>query len=129
MLRFLAGIFVILHGLVHLWLVTLSLRLGEFKTDMGWTGESWLLSGFVGSSPLRIVASAGFILATLLYLVSGVGVLAQADWTRTLLLVSAAFSSLLLLIFWDGNPEMIVQKGLIGLLINIAVVVVVLMQR
>jgi hypothetical protein len=40
MLRILFGIFVVLHGLVHLWYVVLSQRLVEFQADMGWTGES-----------------------------------------------------------------------------------------
>ena len=35
MLRFLIGVFIVLHGLVHLWYVTLSQRLIEFQAEMG----------------------------------------------------------------------------------------------
>ena len=34
MLRFLIGLFVILHGMVHLWYFTLSQWLVEFKPEM-----------------------------------------------------------------------------------------------
>jgi hypothetical protein len=50
MLRFLIGIFIVLHGLVHLWYVVLSQGLVEFEPEMGWTGESWLLSRLLGES-------------------------------------------------------------------------------
>jgi len=126
MLWILGGVFIILHGLVHLWMATLSLRLVEFKADMGWTGESWILSRPLPEFTVRTIAGAGFILAALLFVISGVGVLAQAEWSRAWLVVSAVFSGILLLLYWDGSFEMIVQKGLIGLLIDIAVLAVVL---
>jgi len=46
--------------------------------------------------------------------------------TRQLLMGSAIFSSLTLILFWDGQFGMIVQKGLIGLLINIVTIIVIL---
>lgn len=41
MLRYLVAIFLTLHGLVHLWLFTLSQNLIEFKPEMGWSGRLW----------------------------------------------------------------------------------------
>lgn len=48
MLSFLIGAFVVLHGLVHVWYVTLSQGLVEFQPEMGWSGRSWALSDPLG---------------------------------------------------------------------------------
>ncbi len=123
MLRFLAGIFVILHGLVHLWYVTLSARLVEYKPDMGWTGESWLLTGPIGDSATRALASGLYVLATVGFVAGGIGLLARQDWRGAVVAGSAVFSTVIIVLFWDGNTSMLVQKGLIGLLINLGVLV------
>jgi len=57
MIRVLSGVFFVLHGLVHLWYVVLSQRLVAFQADMGWTGESWLLTGPLGDVASRWVAT------------------------------------------------------------------------
>jgi hypothetical protein len=126
-MKAIAGIFLILHGLVHMWYVTLSQGWVEFQPDMGWTGRSWLLSSFLGEGATRLIAGVIYALAALAFVVSGVGVLANADWFRPLLLGSAVFSGVIVLVFWDGSMEMIVQKGLLGLLINIGILVYMLL--
>lgn len=125
-MKAIAGIFLVLHGLVHMWYVTLSQRWVEFQPDMGWTGRSWLLTSFLGEGATRLIATVFYSFATLAFVVSGVGVLTQADWLEPLLLGSAVFSGLVILVFWDGSMELIVQKGLLGLLINIGVLVYIL---
>ena len=42
-------------------------------------------------------------------------------WWRTVLIVSALFSAVTTLAFWDGSAQYIVQKGLLGLLIDIGI--------
>jgi hypothetical protein len=44
-------------------------------------------------------------------------------------IASAAFSAALILLFWDGGVQMIVEKGLVGLLINLALLVALLVFR
>jgi len=124
MLQTLTGIFIILHGLVHLWYVVLSLNLVEYQPDMGWTGTSWLLSGILQESTLRMASAGLFILSTLAFVISGIGIFIDADWLDPVILVSAILSSVVLIVFWDGSFEMIVQKGLIGVLINLVVIAV-----
>lgn len=126
MLRILSAIFIVLHGLVHLWYVSLSTGLVEFEPEMGWTGESWLLSRFLGESVTRPLASVVFTLATLVFVVSGAGMLVNTDWWRAGLIGSAIFSTAMVMLYWDGNFEMIVEKGLIALLINAGIIVAVL---
>jgi hypothetical protein len=70
----------ILHGLVHLWYVTMSLQLVEVTAEMGWTGKSWLLSNFLGEGILRPLAVVLYILATLGFVVGGVGLLLEQSW-------------------------------------------------
>jgi hypothetical protein len=119
--RILLGIFIILHGLVHLWYFTLSQRLVPFEPEMGWTGRSWLLTGILGDNTARTIASVLFVLATLGFVAGGVGYLADLAWWRTVLIVSAVLSAVTTLIFWDGSAQYIVQKGLLGFLIDIGI--------
>ena len=121
MLRFLGGVFIILHGLVHLWYLTLSQGWVGFQSEMGWDGSSLLLSGFMSDSALRPIASILYLISTAIFLVGGVGVFMQAEWTRSVLMIAAVLSSVVILLFWDGNGGMLVQKGLLGLLIDLVI--------
>ena len=123
----LAGIFLILHGLVHFWYVVLSFEWVKFQPEMGWSGKSWLFSSLINESTLRSLAGLLFIIAALLFVISGISIFFQPQWLNTLLMVSSIFSSLLLILFWDGNLAMIVQKGIIGLIINLVIIALVIL--
>jgi hypothetical protein len=126
MVEKIAGLFIVAHGLVHLWMVTLSLKLVPFKPEMGWNGKSWLLTNTLGDSLTRTLAAIMLVIATLGLSVGGVALTAHAKWSHPVLLVSAILSAVTLIVFWDGSFEMIVEKGLIGLLISIGIVIAVL---
>jgi hypothetical protein len=126
MINLILGIFIFLHGLVHLWYFTLSQRLIQFQAEMGWTGKSWFFTSLVGDTPTRSIASVLYILATLGFIAGGIGIFIHQTWWRPTLMISAIFSSAVILLFWDGNTEMLVQKGLIGFFINIAILVILL---
>lgn len=123
MLRILLGIFIILHGLVHMWYVVLSFNWVAFQPDMGWTGASWILSPIIKSTVLKPVTGILFIFAALGFIVGGVGFLARATWNPKMLLISAIFSLAILILFWDGSFDRIIQKGLIGALINLGIII------
>ena len=126
MLRFLIGIFFVLHGLVHLWYVTLSQRLVEFQPEMGWSGNSWILTTPIGDSVTRFLASGLFSLVALVFTASGIGIIMRSEWTRPTLLGAALLSMVIIFLFWDGKPQMLVKKGLLGLLVNLIVLVALL---
>ena len=126
MLAVLYGIFVLLHGLVHLWYVTLSQRWVEFQPEMGWTGESWLFSPLLGDGATRGLATVLYSLAALGFVAGGVGFLARQDWWRPVVIGSAAFSAAIIILFWDGGLQKIVEKGLVGFSINVALLVALL---
>jgi hypothetical protein len=123
MLAFWSGLFIVLHGLVHLWYVVLSQKLVAFQPEMGWTGRSWLLTNVLGDSHTRSIAGLLYVLATIGLVVSGIGVMARGEWWRPVLIGSTILSSVTLILFWDGSTDLIVQKGLIGLVINGAIMI------
>ncbi len=128
MLRFLAGLFIILHGLVHVWYIVLSQRWVEFQPDMGWTGRSWLLSNFLSDSTLRPLAGVLYAIAALAFVICGVGVMFQWEELRPILIGAAIFSSVVILLFWDGGFKLLIQKGILGLLINLVILVLLIFR-
>ncbi len=127
MARTLFGIFLILHGLVHAWYIVLSQRWVAFQPAMGWNGRSWLFTGLIGDPAARTAAAVVYALAGLGLVIGGVGWLARAGWAAGVLALSAGVSALGIALFWDGSGERIVEKGLLGLLISLALVAAALM--
>ncbi len=126
MFRFLIGLFIVLHGLVHIWYFALSQRLVAFQAEMGWTGRSWIFTNLIGDEITRSLASALYVLATLRLVAGGVGIFIQQNWWRPVFVSSAIFSSAVIILFWDGSTEMLVQKGIIGFLINLVILIALL---
>lgn len=121
MFRILTGLIIVLHGLVHLWYFTLSRKLVEFQPEMGWTGDSWIFTNLIGDAATRSLASVLYVLAALGLVAGGTGIFIQQDWWRPVLIGSAIFSSAVIILFWDGSTEMLVQKGMLGFLINLVI--------
>ena len=117
------AVFIILHGLVHLWYVTMSLQLVDNKPEMGWTGESWLLTNKLGDGANRIIASILYSLAAMGFVASGVGLLMEQMWFRPLMAGSAVLSLLAIELFWDGKTSQIIEKGLLGFVISAVVLI------
>lgn len=128
-MQLIIGIFVLLHGLVHMWFVTLSQGWVEFQTDMGWTGKSWLLTNWMGQDLIKNAATTMYGLATLLYLVAGIGLLAKQNWTQPWMIGASIVSVVAILVFWDGNFSLLVQKGLLGFLISVGLLVAALVFK
>lgn len=120
------AIFVILHGLAHLWYGTLSLRLFAFKPEMGWSGKSWLLTSMIGDVGARAVASILYTLAAMGFIAVGVGLLCEQQWFRPAMLWSAILSLTAIVLFWDGNASQIIEKGLLGFIISGLLILVLL---
>jgi hypothetical protein len=116
------GVFFVAHGWAHVWYIILSQRLLEIKEEVGWTGESWLLSGFLGELVLRNVATVGYSMSLIGFMAGGAGLLLNQGWWRSMTLASAVVSLVTVVLFWDGKFSMLTEKGLIGLLIDVAVI-------
>ena len=125
-MRILIGIFIILHGLVHLWYVTLSREWIKFEAEMGWTGESWLLTGMFGSKFTRTLTTIFYSLAAFAFVIAGLGLTIGSGWSQTWMVSASLISLVSIVVFWDGSPRMPVEKGLLGFLINIGILIAVI---
>jgi hypothetical protein len=123
MVRFLVGVVIILHGLVHIWYFVLARGLVQFRPEMGWSGKSWLFTNLIGEPGTRTLASIVLVIAAAGLSVGGIGFLAQQQWARPVLIASALVSAIVLMLFWDGSLQLVVQKGLIGVIIDLAILV------
>lgn len=129
MLQYAIAVFLALHGLVHGWYVVLSQGWVEYEAEMGWNGYSWLLSGVLGQESTLAVASVLYVLVALGFVASGVGYLTEQDWWVSALVVAAVLSSVVIVALWDGRPEQLVEKGVVGVLINVGLLAWVLYFR
>jgi hypothetical protein len=123
MMQIILGIIVLLHGLVHLWYVILSQGWVKFQADMGWTGQSWLLTNVLGDNFIRVLATTFYSLSTFLFVMAGVGLLFSQGWTRIWMIAASVISAITIFVFWDGNFSMLVEKGLLGFLISAGLLV------
>ena len=129
MLRFIVGVFMVLHGLVHLLYFAHSQRLIELRPEMVWPEGSWAFSKLLGDEATRLLASISYVLAAIGFVAGGTGILLRQDWWRPVVVGSAAFSAGIIILFWDGAMQMLDDKGGIGLLINLAILVALLILR
>ena len=129
MLKLIVGIFIVLHGLVHLFYFGQSQRLFELQPGMVWPDGSWALSKLTKKETIRLLASITCILSTIGFVVGGAAILLSQGWWTPVVIGSAAFSAGIFLLFWDGDRHKLADKGLIGILINIAILVAVLILQ
>ncbi len=129
MLRFIIGIFMVLHGLIYLLYFGQSRRLFELQPGMVWPEGSWAFSKLVGEEATRLLASISCVVAAIGFVAGGTGVFVMQAWWRPVVVTSAAFSAIIFILFWDGKMQKLHDKGGIGLLINIAILVAVLVLR
>ena len=115
------GVFLIIHGILHFWYVTVSLRLIEYKAWMGWSGESWLLTSSFGDGVARAIAAVLYSLAAISFVASGAGLLMERPWFRLVLIGAVVFSLIATLLFWAGKDStlMFVEILVLGVLIII----------
>jgi hypothetical protein len=110
-MRWIAGLFLIAHGLVHL-AIWLPKPDQKAPFDVG-------QSPFAGN--VRRLASALAIAAAVLLALGGLGLIGGAPWWRPVTVTGAAVSAALLLLTFN-------RWWLIGLGINVAIIVLALQQ-
>jgi len=120
------GVFVALHGLVHLWYVVLSQGWVEMEDAMGWTGHSWLLSGWLPQETILLVASVLYVAVTVGFVAGAVGFVLETAWATPVLITAAVLSTVVIIAMWNGSAELLVEQGLVGVLINLGIVVALL---
>jgi hypothetical protein len=127
--RIIFGIFIVLHGLVHLFYFGQSRRLFDLQAEMVWPDGSWAFSRLLGDQTARSLASICCVLAAIGFVAAGVGIFAKQEWWRPAIVVSAVFSSAIFFVFWDGKLRRLADHGFVGILINVAILVAVLVLQ
>jgi hypothetical protein len=94
----------------------------EFQPDMGWTGRSWVFTNLIGKETTKWLSTTSYGAAALLFVIAGLGLLFRQDWSREWLLISSVVSMVAIILFWDGSLQLLVQKGLLGILLDIALI-------
>lgn len=118
------GVFLVLHGLVHLLYLGQSLRFFELQPGLAWPDGAWLLNRLLQVETVRWVTAVSLIIATLGFVVSGIGLFWQFGWWRQMVVGTAVFSSALYLVLWDGGWQNLDDKGGVGILLNLAILFV-----
>jgi len=90
---------------------------------MLWPDGAWTFSKFLGDEATRILASIACVLAAIGFAAGGIGLLVSQAWSRPVVVAVAAFSAVIFILFWDGKVQNLDDKGGIGLLINLAILV------
>lgn len=125
MVRIVFGVFLGLHGMVHILYLGHSIRIFELKSGMVWPDESWAFSSFLGEARTRYLASVSCGLAAAGTAAGSIGVLARQTWWQPLTVVSLAFSSVIFTLLWDGRVQKLDDQGGIGLLINLLILLII----
>lgn len=121
MVNFLFGLFIVLHGLVHLLYYGQSARYFELQPGMVWPDGAWAFSRVLGNAATRNLAGICLILAAVGFVAGGAGIFLKQSWWRLAVVSAAAFSSIIYLLFWDGGAQSLDNKGGVGILINLLI--------
>ncbi len=129
MVQVISGVFLVLHGLVHLLYFGQSARLFALKPGMTWPDGSWAFSRLLGDNGTRTLTGIFCILAAAGFVIGGAAIFFSQPWWRAVVVVSAAFSAILYILFWNGRLQHLDNQGGVGILINSAILVAVLLFR
>ncbi len=129
LIRIIFGVFMVLHGLVHLLYFGQSARYFELQDGLTWPDGAWVFSKFLDSGTIRIAACILLILAAVGFVAGGGGIFLKQSWWRPLILGVAVFSSVLFILFWDGTFQRMDDQGWVGILINGAILIAVVVFR
>jgi hypothetical protein len=130
MLIWIYALFVLGHGIAHMVYTSLAMGwLPKLENQSTWSGASWLLTGSLGLPTTRILGAIFFTAITVLFAFTAGAVGFKEPWAATWLLWTAVASSLGLILFWDGSPQDLISKGLIGVAINIGLLVALLVFK
>jgi hypothetical protein len=126
MIKIIAGLFLVLHGLVHLLYYGQSARRFELKPGLTWPDNSWAFSKLIGENSTRSLAGIFCILAAAGFVIGGAGILFGQSWWRTVVVAAAAFSVILYILFWNGRMQGVDAQGGFAILIDAAILATVL---
>lgn len=102
-MKFLLGVFMILHAVVHLIFAGHTYGFFDLELGVAWPDNSRILSGRLGAAAIRRWATIGLFVVSVVWLVGGVAILRGWPWAAELAVASIVLSSLVYLALWDGK--------------------------
>ena len=129
MARIVFGVFMVLHGQVHILYAAHSQRLLELQPDMRWPDGSWALSATIGTKATRVFATVGCSIGAIGFVISGAALLAGQPWWQSAAVISAAVSTATVVLCWDGRLRDLDNQGLIAVILNVVIVVLPVLLR
>jgi hypothetical protein len=127
--RVIFSIFLVMHSVVHLIYFGQSAKRFEMQPGLTWPDGSWAFSKLLGESGTRTLASLCCILVAAGFVAGSAGLLLGQPWWRMVVVVSAAVSAGLYILFWNGQLQHLDGQGGVGILIDLAILVAVLVFR
>ena len=129
MIRIILGIFLILHGLVHMLYFGQSRKFFELQPGMIWPDGSWAFSGFLGNTTTRSLASILLVMIAVILVIGGIGLFAKWELWRSIVIGGVLLSTVTYLLLWNGQMQRLDNQGFIGILINLAILAALLVFR
>jgi len=123
------AIFLILHGLVHLLYLGQSMKWYQLGEGMTWPENSWAFFRLLGNRATRVIASVSCVVAAIIFVTGGVLIFAKQPIWLWITVIAAIFSSILMLLTWDGKMKELANKGLFDILINAAILILLLVVK
>jgi hypothetical protein len=66
------------------------------------------------------------VLAALLFAAGGIGLFARQAWWQPVVIGAAVLSTLIFILFWNGQLQHLSEQGIVAILINAVLLVVIL---
>lgn len=129
LVKIIVGVFLVLHGLVHLLYFGQSARLFELQPGLAWPDGSWAFSKLLGENGTRTLADILCIIAAAGFVIGASGIFLGQSWWRTAIITTTVFSSVLYVLFWNGRFQQLPNQGGVGLLIDVAILISILVLR
>lgn len=121
MIKILFGVFIILHGLVHLLYFGHSQKYFDLQQGMTWPDGSWAFSSLLGDSTTRSLASTLCVLIAITLVLGGIGLFAKWELWRSIVVSGVVLSTVTYLLLWNGKLHALNNQGLIAIIINLVI--------
>lgn len=120
-MKYVIGIFYILHGLVHLLYMGHSFHYFSIEKDFAWPGNSKFLANTFNLETKKAIAGILCAVSAVGFAFAGICILVGHTWKNLEVIVAVIISTVLFIAFWDGSTRKLHTQGGIAILINMLI--------
>ena len=111
------------HGVGHVLFLAPTLKLADWAAQTGW---SWALAPLVGDGVARLMGSALWAVAIMLFVAAAGGYLVDSSWWRVVAIGGAVASGIGIIVMWSGIAT---TNAVLTLAVDVIVVALLLWTR